>query len=41
MHYEGHWGHTVTGFYYNGTHHDDLLNTKHLGIDCESLSLFS
>ena len=28
-----HWGHMKTGLYYNGTHHDDLLKTEHLGID--------
>jgi hypothetical protein len=29
-----HWGHSVTGLYYNGHHHDDILKGSHLGIDC-------
>ncbi|KAF2665807.1 hypothetical protein BT63DRAFT_463993 [Microthyrium microscopicum] len=28
-----HWGHTETGLYYNGIHHDDLIQSTHLGID--------
>lgn len=28
-----HWGHMKTGLYYNGTHHDDLIQSIHLGID--------
>jgi hypothetical protein len=34
----GHWGHTDNGYYYNGTHHDDLLKGDHLGIDCNDQS---
>lgn len=29
----GHWGHSDTGMYYNGIHHDDLLQSAALGID--------
>ncbi|EPE33317.1 Putative cyclase [Glarea lozoyensis ATCC 20868] len=28
-----HWGHSKTGFYYQGIHHNDLLATPHLGIE--------
>ena len=28
-----HWGHSKTGLYYNGIHHDDLLKSSHLGTD--------
>jgi len=28
-----HFGHTETGFYYNGHHHDELLKGDHIGID--------
>lgn len=28
-----HWGHTETGLYYNGIYHDDLLASKHLGLE--------
>lgn len=28
-----HFGHGPTGFYYNGTHHDDLIQSKHIGTD--------
>jgi hypothetical protein len=31
---KGHWGHSKTGYYYNGLHHDDVLKGSHLGIDC-------
>ena len=30
---KGHWGHVKTGMYYNGTHHDQLIESSHLGID--------
>jgi len=33
MNWKGHFGHTETGYYYNGHHHDDVLNGTHLGID--------
>ncbi|KAK5095700.1 hypothetical protein LTR70_003369 [Exophiala xenobiotica] len=28
-----HWGHSKTGLYYNGVHHDKLLQSGHLGIE--------
>jgi hypothetical protein len=28
-----HWGHTETGLYYNGTRHEDLIASPHLGMD--------
>lgn len=28
-----HFGHTETGFYYNGYHHDEVLKGTHLGTD--------
>lgn len=31
-----HWGHSKTGMYYNGTHHDELLKSSHLGTDRKS-----
>ena len=31
-----HWGHSDTGLYYNGTHHNDLLASGRLGIDAWS-----
>jgi hypothetical protein len=29
----GHWGYSKSGHYYNGTHHNDLIASTHLGID--------
>lgn len=31
----GHYGYSQNGLYYNGTHHDDLIKSNHLGIDCK------
>ncbi|KKP01034.1 hypothetical protein THAR02_06856 [Trichoderma harzianum] len=28
-----HWGHSVTGMYYNGIPHESLLDTSHLGVE--------
>ena len=38
---KGHWGHSKTGYYYNGLHHDDVLKGSHLGIDCKTVALIS
>jgi hypothetical protein len=31
----GHWGYSGNGMYYNGTHHDSLLQTDRIGTDRE------
>lgn len=31
----GHWGHSVTGMYYNGIPHESVLDTSHLGVERE------
>jgi hypothetical protein len=31
----GHWGHSVTGLYYNGIPHESILDTSHLGVERE------
>lgn len=31
----GHWGHSVTGLYYNGIPHESVLDTSHLGVERE------